>query len=142
MLILGQEDFNPRHLENLARFKTWLTGSPRYHVEEEEEEYGWKDMFWKQDWEWEGVASEKVSYVTAEAITADVVKSIASEDTVDVTSGTKIQVATLIQDLHKDHRNPNIVLQTQNNQTQKKSAVEGSSRSKVRFQKNLGKKST
>jgi len=117
VLILGQEDFNPRHQENLARFKTWLTGSPRYHVEEEEEEYRWPDMFWKQNWEWEGIDSEKVSFLTAEGITADLVNLISSEDTVDVTSGTKIQVATLIQELHNNHCNPNIVLQTQNNQT-------------------------
>ncbi|MEK9731657.1 MAG: hypothetical protein VW230_07860 [Candidatus Poseidoniales archaeon] len=117
VLILGLEDFNPTHLENLARFKTWLTGSPRYHVEEEEEEYGWPDMFWKQNWEWDGIDSEKVSFLTAEGITSDLANSIASEDTVDVTSGTKIQVATLIQELHNNHRNPNIVLQIQNNQT-------------------------
>ena len=117
VLILGQEDFNPRHQENLARFKTWLTGSPRYHVEEEEEEHRWPDMFWKQNWEWEGIDSEKVSFLAAEGITGDLVNSISSEDTVDVTSGTKIQVATLIQNLHNNHRDPNIVLQTQNNQT-------------------------
>lgn len=117
VLILGQEDFSPRHRANLARFKTWLTGSPRYHVEEEEEERGWPDMFWKQNWEWEGIDSEKVNFLTAEGITSDLVNSIASGDTVDVTSGTKIQVATLIQELHNKHCNPNIVLQTQNNQT-------------------------
>jgi hypothetical protein len=117
VLILGQEDFNLRHRENLARFKTWLTGSPRYHVEEEEEEYVWPDMFWKQNWEWEGIDSEKVSFLTAEGITPDLVNSISSEDTVDVTSGTKIQVATLIQNLHNNHCKPTIVLQTQNNQT-------------------------
>ena len=117
VLILGQEDFKPRHRENLARFKTWLTGSPRYHVEEEEEEYRWPDMFWKQNWEWAAIDPEKVSFLTAERITSDIVKSIASEDTVDVTSGTKIQAATLMQELHKNHRHPNIVLQTQNNQT-------------------------
>ena len=117
VLILGQEDFNPRHRENLARFKTWLTGSPRYHVEEEEDEQGWPDMFWKQNWEWEGIDSEKVGFLPAEGITSDLVNSIASGDTVDVTSGTKIQVATLIQELHNKRCNPNIVLQTQNNQT-------------------------
>ena len=65
VFILGQEDFNPRHRENLARFKTWLTGSPRYHVEEEEEECGWPDMFWKQNWEWEGIDPEKVSFLSS-----------------------------------------------------------------------------
>ena len=117
VLILGQEDFNPRHRENLLRFKTWLTGSPRYHVQEEKEEYGWPDMYWKQNWEWEGIDSQKVSFLTAEGITPDLVKTIISEDAVDVTSGTKIQVATLIQELHNNHCNPTIVLQTQNNQT-------------------------
>lgn len=117
VFILGQEDFNPRHRENLARFKTWLTGSPRYHVEEEEEECGWPDMFWKQNWEWEGIDPEKVSFLSSKGITPDLVNSIATGDTVDVTSGTKIQVATLIQELHNKHCNPNIVLQTQNNQT-------------------------
>lgn len=117
VLILGQEDFNPRHRENLARFKTWLTGSPRYHVEEEEDEHGWPDMFWKQNWEWEGIDSEKVGFLTADGITPDLVNSITSGDTVDVTSGTKIQVATLIQELHNNHCSPNIVLQTQKNQT-------------------------
>ena len=73
--------------------------------------------FWKQNWEWEGIDPEKVSFLSAKGITPDLVKSIASEDTVDVTSGTKIQVATLIQELHNNHCSPNIVLQTQNNQT-------------------------
>ena len=59
---------------------------------------------WKQNWEWEAIDPEKVSFLTAEGITSDIVKSIASEDTVDVTSGTKIQVATLMQELHKNHR--------------------------------------
>ena len=74
-------------------------------------------MYWKQNWEWEGIDSQKVSFLTAEGITPDLVKTIISEDAVDVTSGTKIQVATLIQELHNNHCNPTIVLQTQNNQT-------------------------
>ena len=44
VFILGEQNFNKQHKENLRRFKTWISGSPKNH-----NKVGWPDDYWKKE---------------------------------------------------------------------------------------------
>ena len=117
VIVLNREGFNPSHQESLARFETWLTGSPRCHLRGRGKQHEWPDRYWKQQWGWDVVDVGNVQFLEATEITSELVESIHSNDVVDLTSGTKAQCVSLIQELHRQNRHPDIVLQTQDNRT-------------------------
>lgn len=117
VIVLNREGFNSFHRESLARFETWLTGSPRFHLRGRGKQHEWPDRYWKQQWEWDVVDDGNVQFLEATEITSELVESIHSQDVVDLTSGTKAQSVSLIKELHRHNQHPDIVLQTQDNRT-------------------------
>lgn len=112
VLILGEHNFNKQHKENLRRFKTWISGSPKNH-----NKVGWPDEFWKKEWGWPSISEEQINFVFSENITNELIQSVQSKDIVDLTSGTKGQSANLIQIITNEKTGVNFYLQTRDGYT-------------------------
>ncbi len=112
VFILGEQNFNKQHKENLRRFKTWISGSPKNH-----NKVGWPDDYWKKEWSWPSISEEQINFVFAENITNELIQSLQSDDIVDLTSGTKRQSANLIQIISNQKTGVNFYLQTRDGYT-------------------------
>lgn len=120
VLIVDEKNFNKKHRENLKRLKTWMTGSPRFHVKQKNDPHGfmeWPDRLWKDEWSWSPLPEKNIHLLSVKEIDISTFDSAGQRDIVDLTSGTKKQCADIIRTIEQLGANVSFVLQTRNGHT-------------------------
>ena len=120
VLIVDEKNFNKKHRENLKRLKTWMTGSPRFHVKQKNNPHGfmeWPDRLWKDEWSWSALLEKNIQFLSVKEIDISTFESAGQRDIVDLTSGTKKQCADIIRAIDQLGANASFVLQTRNGHT-------------------------
>lgn len=120
VLVVDEKNFNKKHHENLNRLKTWMDGSPRFHVKQKNNALGfmeWPDRLWKDEWSWPALLEKNIHFLSVKEIDISTFESACQRDIVDLTSGTKKQCADIIQAIDHLGANAGFVLQTRNGHT-------------------------
>ena len=120
VLVVDEKNFNKKHRENLKRLKTWMTGSPRFHVKQKNDPHGfmeWPDRLWKDEWSWSPLLEKNIHFLSLKEIDISTFDSAGQKDIVDLTSGTKKQCADIIRAIDQLGANASFVLQTRNGHT-------------------------
>jgi len=115
VIILDMEHFLPKHMDNLKRLVTWVSGSAQNYSNDITDQ--WPDHLWQDEWDWAPLQHNELGFVQSKYIDVNVLEGVKNGDYIDITSGSKAQTGAIIKAAKSKGVDVNFVLQTRAGET-------------------------